>query len=103
MHCVDLGESFQTHIYLQNLASIQPRTSSLKFAVRAAAEPRRLAGGALSLAPPRSREGEIVAAFGSEHALRLLVLASPKDKKGVFCKNTILKSVHMCTHKEDTY
>ena len=28
-HCVDLGESFQTHIYLPNLASIQPRTSPL--------------------------------------------------------------------------
>ena len=28
---VDLCESFQTHIYLQNLASIQPRTSPLKF------------------------------------------------------------------------
>ena len=27
VQCVDLGESFQTHIYLQNLASIQPRTS----------------------------------------------------------------------------
>ena len=24
VHCVDLDESFQTHIYLQNLASIQP-------------------------------------------------------------------------------
>ena len=32
MHCVDLGESFPTHIYLQNLASIQPRTSPFKFA-----------------------------------------------------------------------
>ena len=32
VHCVDLGESFQTHIYLQNFASIQPRTSPLKFA-----------------------------------------------------------------------
>ena len=32
MHCVDLGESFQTHVFLQNLASIQPRTSPLKFA-----------------------------------------------------------------------
>ena len=31
MHCVDLGESFPTSIYLQNLASIQPRTSLLKF------------------------------------------------------------------------
>ena len=32
VHCVDLGESFQTHVYLQSLASIQPRTSPLKFA-----------------------------------------------------------------------
>ena len=32
VHCVDLGESFQTHIYLQNLASIQPKTSLVKFA-----------------------------------------------------------------------
>ena len=30
VHCVDLGESFPTSIYLQNLASIQPRTSRLK-------------------------------------------------------------------------
>ena len=28
--CVHLGESFQTHIYLQNLASIRPGTSPLK-------------------------------------------------------------------------
>ena len=32
MHFVDLGESFPTHIYLQKLASIQPRTSLVKFA-----------------------------------------------------------------------
>ena len=34
MHCVDLDESFQNlmHIFLQNLASIQPRTSRVKFA-----------------------------------------------------------------------
>ena len=32
VHCVDLGESFPTSIYLQNLASIQPRTSPFKFA-----------------------------------------------------------------------
>ena len=32
VHCVDLGESFPTHIHLQNLASIQPRTSPFKFA-----------------------------------------------------------------------
>ena len=29
VHCVDLGESFPTSIYLQNLASIQPRTSPI--------------------------------------------------------------------------
>ena len=33
VHCVDLGESFQTHIYLQNLSSLQPRTSNPKFAL----------------------------------------------------------------------
>ena len=32
VRCVDLGESFQTHIYLQNLASVQPRTSLVKLA-----------------------------------------------------------------------
>ena len=32
MLCAELGESFPTHIYLQNFASIQPRTSPLKFA-----------------------------------------------------------------------
>ena len=30
VHFVDLGESFPTHIHLQNLASIQPRTSPSK-------------------------------------------------------------------------
>ena len=30
VHCVDLGESFQTHIYLQNLASIQPLERALQ-------------------------------------------------------------------------
>ena len=32
VHCLDLGESFPTSIYLQSLASIQPRTSLVKFA-----------------------------------------------------------------------
>ena len=31
LHCVDLGESFPTIIYLQKSASIQPRTSPSKF------------------------------------------------------------------------
>ena len=46
MHCVDLGESFQTHIYLQNFASIQPRTSPVKSAAS-----RALARGAAPAAP----------------------------------------------------
>ena len=33
VHCVDLGEGFRTSIYLQKLASIQPRTSLVKFAM----------------------------------------------------------------------
>ena len=32
VHLVDLVKSFPTNIYLQNLASIQPRTSPSKFA-----------------------------------------------------------------------
>ena len=32
MHCVDLGERFPTSLYLQNLASTQPRKSPVKFA-----------------------------------------------------------------------
>ena len=31
VHCVDLGESFPTSIYLRKSASIQPRTSPSKF------------------------------------------------------------------------
>ena len=31
VHCVDLGEIFPTSIYLQKLASIQPRISPNKF------------------------------------------------------------------------
>ena len=46
VHCVDLGESFQTHIFLQNLASIQPRTSPVKFAG---------GGGPAAPCPRRSR------------------------------------------------
>ena len=32
VNCVDLGESFQTHIFLQNFVSLQPRTIPVKFA-----------------------------------------------------------------------
>ena len=42
MHCVDLGESFPTHILLQNLASIQPLTSPVKFVRSPRTDPPRL-------------------------------------------------------------
>ena len=55
---VDLGESFPTSIYLQHLASIQPRTSLVKFARSPRTDPpglpaRRLhpAAGDLGLGP----------------------------------------------------
>ena len=49
VHCVDLGESFQTHIYLQKFVSIQPRTSPLKFAASRDNELRSLPARAANL------------------------------------------------------
>ena len=45
VHCVDLGESFPTHIFLQNLASVQPLTSPVKFARSPRARIPQVAGG----------------------------------------------------------
>ena len=57
VHCVDLGESFQTHIFLQNLASVQPRTSPVKFArplaMQPLSSPGRLDDGSTLAASPR--------------------------------------------------
>ena len=70
VHCVDLGESFPTSIYLQNLASIQPRARSADAlrqmrrttrptrALRAPRDPRRWAQGA---PPPGSRDLRLLA------------------------------------------
>ena len=63
VHCVDLGESFPTSIYLQKSASIQPRTSRSKFGsqitvlitYRASCSPRAVPGRAARVA--RLREG----------------------------------------------
>ena len=56
VHCVDLDESFQTHIYLQNLASMQPRTSPLNFA--ASRDSRRSARCATRLTGPADAPAE---------------------------------------------
>ena len=42
VRCVDLGESFPTHIFLQNFFSIQPRTSLVKFAGHESPEASRI-------------------------------------------------------------
>ena len=57
MYYVDLRESFQTHIYLQNLASIQPRTSPATFAAVAGKAPLAAkAPGAGKARPPLSQD-----------------------------------------------
>ena len=53
-HCVDLGESFQTHIYLHNLASIPPRTSPPKFGWAAAANSAGYYSGTTKVSPTRT-------------------------------------------------
>ena len=84
VHCVDLGESFQTHIYLQNLASIQPRTSPVKFA--ASRDATSTSPGAAQLAPasrlPRTSLAETIAARGSA-AGRPAVRKATARKKGL--------------------
>ena len=68
VHCVDLGESFQTHIFLQHLASIQPRTSPVKLArwSNAAAHVVQEAGGDGGHVELKAREDE-------RHARELLL------------------------------
>ncbi len=50
VHCADLGESFPTSIYLQNSASIQPRTSLAKFARSPRTDPPGLLCGTCNAA-----------------------------------------------------
>ena len=77
-HCVDLGESFQTHIYLQNFVSIQPRTSPVKFAASRDGMPSLPPGTThTTLLPPRAQPESSglhrldgVSALGAEAAAR---------------------------------
>ena len=109
VHCVDLGESFQTHIYLQNLASIQPRTSPLKFAgdpgghelgprihysfawyraaARAGGKDDRAAQAATTHAakralPPKHSLSVAVSGGDSEHAAELGLISSERGVVG---------------------
>ena len=62
VHCVDLGESFQTHIFLQNLASTQPRTSPVKLARSLAVQQLPKGGGTARCGRSRSRRAGASAA-----------------------------------------
>ena len=59
VYCVDLGESFQIKVWLQNSASIQPRTSPLKFYLTAACPGISL--GPISSYANRRAEAEVAA------------------------------------------
>ena len=91
MHCVDLGESFQTHTRLQNLISIQPRTRPLKFEVSLAAHLRRLLGrhqsplagvGGQPALGPRDRPAHRAPGGGGAGAGRGLPVQDPRGKRG---------------------
>ena len=84
VHCVDLGESFQTHIYLQNFASIQPRTSPLKTrGARALRDPLVLERG--DRGPPSALRFSLAGAqrYADAANFRGLVLGCIEAK---FCK-----------------
>ena len=73
VHCEDLCESFQTHIFLQHSASLQARTSPAKLA--ASRRSRKLEGPLRrcrpqlgSFAPPR-RGGQAVGKGGKKKAM----------------------------------
>ena len=55
INIVDLVKSFPTNILLQNLASIQPRTSTLKFARSPCTMVANSAGRGVAAAAPRAR------------------------------------------------
>ena len=87
VHFVDLGKSFPTHIYLQNLASIQPRTSPLKFARTRCVGTRHLGSGAVrparpsAWAPPtRDLRAPLVPASRARAKFRGLVLGRIEAK-----------------------
>ena len=70
LHCVDLDESFPTHIYLQIFVSIQPRTSPVK-------SPRSRRARTWEKASARSRGFFLLLAADSADRQEALVAARP--------------------------
>ena len=85
VHCVDLGESFPTSIYLQNLASIQPRTSPLKFRRRSRRTPPD------SAAEFRKRAWADASALSKLNSWRLLKLIKIKSARSRLYRSRFLQ------------
>ena len=87
MHCVDLGESFQTHIYLQNFASIQPRTSPVKFARSSNAA---VLGGTRPRPRPRGTEPSVAETGRTEEGVERMGNLMDLAESFVVCKRWIV-------------
>ena len=77
VHCVDLGESFPTHILLQSLTSIQPLTSPFKFARSPRTDPPGHQKNALEEAARGEKQLE-----GNLRGEADLVLPQEQEKEG---------------------
>ena len=77
VNLVDLVKSFPTNIYLQNLASIQPRTSPVKFTHLA----KKSENGSISNLSTKGRTGELLRALShlTLSVLRLSESAVPSS------------------------
>ena len=85
MHCVDLVKSFPTRIYLQNLASIQKRTSPVKFAHLAEKSGKgSISNLSTKVVAPEPREEQRHGAGVGEEGL-VVVHAVPSRASRVIC------------------
>ena len=81
MHCVVLGDSFPTSIYLQNLASIQPKTDRLKFGgMGYGPTPHQGSTSAISIAQVASADG------GNQSLVQSLFSIDPDAGIGVMSR-----------------
>ena len=84
VHRVDLGERFQTHIYMQNSTSIQPSTSRVKFARIIITDPPLLLLQISQVDPPGAAAG--AADDAQEQAKDAEKNGLPDDGRGTYVK-----------------
>ena len=82
VHCVDLGESFPTSIFLQNLASIQLRTSPVKFACSPLTDPLGLSVADVSCSATGCHSAVDAVTLHPGIPLRPRVLVSTEARQG---------------------